>query len=103
MKLFHHKLWDNFKWANVFIIGVPKGSGQMAKIFEEIMSGHFPNLMRNAESIDPGSSINTHRRSSKKTTPILIMIKMLKNYVKTYIAEKPEKNGIAYLSIWGMM
>lgn len=75
----------------------------MVKIFEEIMFGYFLNLMKNVEFIDLGSLINIYRRSSKKIILIFIMIKMLKNYIKIYIVEKLEKNGIVYLLIWGMM
>ena len=41
-------LWDNIKWANLHIIGIPEGKEKGEKgienIFEEIMAGNFPNL-----------------------------------------------------------
>ena len=45
-------LWDNFKCANIWIIGVPEGEEQEQEIenlFEQIMKENFPNL---AEEID---------------------------------------------------
>ena len=40
-------LWDNIKWANLCIIGIPEGVEKdkgMENIFEEIITGNFPNL-----------------------------------------------------------
>ena len=38
-------LWDNIKWANLCIIGIPEGVEKdkgMENIFEEIIAGNFP-------------------------------------------------------------
>ena len=40
-------LWDNIKWANLCIIGIPEGEEKetgIENIFEEIMAENFPNL-----------------------------------------------------------
>ena len=40
-------LWDNIKWTNIHIIGVPEGKGREKvpeKIFEEIRAENFPNM-----------------------------------------------------------
>ena len=40
-------LWDNIKWANLHIIGIPEREEKekgIGSIFEEIMSENFPNL-----------------------------------------------------------
>ena len=40
-------LWDNIKWANLHIIGIPEGEEKekgIENIFEEIMAENFPNL-----------------------------------------------------------
>ena len=40
-------LWDNIKRANLHIIGIPEGVEKdkgMENIFEEIITGNFPNL-----------------------------------------------------------
>ena len=35
------ELWDNIKWTNIQIIGVPEGP---EKIFGETIAKHFPNI-----------------------------------------------------------
>lgn len=40
-------LWDNVKWANLHIIGIPEGEEKekgIENILEEIMSENFPDL-----------------------------------------------------------
>ena len=40
-------LWDNIKWANLCIIGIPEGEEKekgIENIFEEIMAKNFPHL-----------------------------------------------------------
>ena len=40
-------LWDNIKWTNINIIGVPEGEEQekgAENIFEEIIAKNFPNM-----------------------------------------------------------
>ena len=40
-------LWDNIKWADLCIIGIPEGKEKekgIENIFEEIMADNFPNL-----------------------------------------------------------
>ena len=42
-------LWDNFKWSNILIIGVPEGEEKEQKIwnlFEKIMKENFSNLVK---------------------------------------------------------
>ena len=42
-------IWDNFKWSNIQIIGVPEGEQQQQEIenlFEQIMKENFPNLVK---------------------------------------------------------
>ena len=41
-------LWDNFKYSNLCIIGVPEGEKkeqEIGNLFEKIMKGNFPNLV----------------------------------------------------------
>lgn len=40
------QLWDNFKWHNICAIEVPKGAMETEKIFKDIMSTNFSNLMK---------------------------------------------------------
>lgn len=76
---------------DLFAVGIPKGRGRQKKIFEEIMAGHFPDLMTNDESIDSGSSMNTHTRNRKKKTVSLIIIKMLKILYKNSTSRRNRK------------
>ena len=42
-------LWDNFKYSNIRIIGMPEGEveGQeIENLFEQIMKENFPNLAK---------------------------------------------------------
>ena len=46
------KLWDNFKYSNIRIIGVPEGEEQeqeVENLFEQIMKENFPNLAKEIE------------------------------------------------------
>ena len=39
--------WDNFKYSNIWIIGLPEGEEEEPEIehlFEQIMKENFPNL-----------------------------------------------------------
>ena len=41
------ELWDNIKWANLRVIGIPEGAEKdkgIENIVEEIITGNFPNL-----------------------------------------------------------
>ena len=45
-------LWDNIKWANLCIIGIPEGEEKekgIENIFEEIMAEKFPNLKKETD------------------------------------------------------
>lgn len=40
------ELWDNFRWSNICVTGVPEGEGKRTeKIFEKRMVEKFPKLM----------------------------------------------------------
>ena len=45
-------LWDNFKWSNIHIIGLPEGEVKEEKIrnlSEKIMKENFPNLVKETD------------------------------------------------------
>ena len=45
-------LWDNIKWTNIHIIGIPEGEEKERGIentFEEIMAENFPNLKKETD------------------------------------------------------
>ena len=42
-------IWDNIKWANLHIIGIPEGEERekvFKNVFEDIMAENFPNLKK---------------------------------------------------------
>uniref|UniRef100_A0A8D2BZW4 L1 transposable element RRM domain-containing protein n=1 Tax=Sus scrofa TaxID=9823 RepID=A0A8D2BZW4_PIG len=58
--------WDNIKWANLCIIGIPEGVGKdkgMENIFEEIIAENFPNLK------DTEFKIQEAQRAPNKLNP----------------------------------
>uniref|UniRef100_A0A8D0XRX0 L1 transposable element RRM domain-containing protein n=1 Tax=Sus scrofa TaxID=9823 RepID=A0A8D0XRX0_PIG len=77
-------LWDNIKQANLHLIGTPEGVEKdkgMENIFEEIITGNFPNLK------DTEFKIQEVQRAPKKIEPIRptprhIIIKMAKLVIK---------------------
>ena len=59
-------LWDNIKWANLRIIGIPEGEEKekgVENIFEEIITGNFPNLK------ETDFKIQEAQRSPNKLNP----------------------------------
>ena len=71
------KPWDNIKWANLRIIGIPEGEEKekvIENIFEEIMSENFPNL----KETDTGSTEAPNKLNPNRPTLKHIIIKMAK-------------------------
>ena len=59
-------LWDNIKWTNLHIIGIPEGEEkekEIENIFEEIMAENFSNLK------DTDIKINRKHRGPKQVEP----------------------------------
>ena len=59
-------IWDNIKRANLRIIGIPEGVEKdkgMENIFEEIITGNFPNLK------DTGFKVQEAQRAPNKLNP----------------------------------
>ena len=92
-------LWDNIKWANLCIIGIPEGVEKdkgMENIFEEIIDGNFPNLK------DTGFKIQEAQRAPNKLnpnrpTPRHIIIKMAKvNDKERILKAAREKQNVTY-------
>ena len=48
MRIVSEDLWDNIKHTNIWIIGAPEEEKKErnAKIFEEIIVEHFPNIKK---------------------------------------------------------
>ena len=61
-------LWDNFKWSNIWIIGVTEGEEQEQEIenlFEQIMKENFPNLVKEIDF----QEVQEAQRVPKKLDP----------------------------------
>lgn len=60
------ELRDNFKWLNIYIIGVPEGEqgdrGVDRKIFVELMNKNFPHSLETNIPTDPRSSTNVKHK-----------------------------------------
>ena len=89
-------LWDNIKWANLHIIGIPegveKGKG-MENIFEEIIAGNFPNLKDTEFKIQK----TPNKLNPNRPTPRHIIIKMAKVSDKERILKAArEKQNVTY-------
>ena len=73
-------LWDNIKWANLCIIGIPEGEEKdkgMENIFEEIMAENFPNLkVTHINILEAQRAPN--KLNPNRPTPRHIIIKMAK-------------------------
>ena len=60
--------WDNLKYSNIWIIGVPEGEEQEQKIenlFEKIMKENFPNLVKETDF----QEVQEAQRVPKKLDP----------------------------------
>ena len=73
-------LWDNIKQANLCIIGIPEGEEKekgMENIFEEIITGNFPNLKDTEFKIQEAQRA-PNKLNPNRPTPRHIIIKMAK-------------------------
>ena len=77
-------LWDNIKWVNLHIIGIPEGEGKekgIENIFEEIMSENVTNLketdIRIQEAQKAPKKLNPNRPAQR-----YVIIKMAKLKIK---------------------
>ena len=86
-------IWENIKWVNLRIIGVPEGEEKgIENIFEDTMAEHFPN-MKKQEAQRALNKLNPNR-----PTPRRIIIKMAKIKDKERILKASrEKQSINYM------
>ena len=74
------ELWDNIKRANLRIIGIPEGVEKdkgMENIFEENITGNFPNLKDSDFKIREAQSA-PNKLNPNRPTPRHIVIKVAK-------------------------
>ena len=64
-------IWDNIKEANLCIIGIPRGKEKEKKrlenIFEKIIAENIPNLKKETDNPDTGTTENPKQVESKHT------------------------------------
>ena len=93
------QLWNNIKWANLHMIGIPEGEKKekgIENIFKEIIAGEFPNLR------DTDFKIQEAQRAPNKLnpnslTPKHIIIKMAKvNDKERILKAAREKQSVNY-------
>ena len=73
-------LWDNIKWANLHIIGIPEGEEKekgIENLFEVIMAENFPNL-KDADVKIQEAQRAPNKLNPNRPTPRHIIIKMAK-------------------------
>ena len=74
-------LWDNIKYTNIHIIGVPEGEGREKgpeKIFEDITVENFPNMGKEIVNQVQEAQRDPGRINSRRNTPRHIVIKLTK-------------------------
>ena len=86
-------LWDNIKWANLRIIGIPgeeKEKG-IENIFEEMIVENFPNLQDTDIKIQEAQRA-PNKLNPNRPTPRHIIIKMAKVSDKERILKAAREN-----------
>jgi len=93
------ELWDNIKFSNIHIIGVPEGEErekETEKIFQEIIAKNFPHMEK-----EPVTQIQEarvpYKINPRRNTPRHILIKLTKIKGKEKILKAArEKKQITY-------
>ena len=87
-------LWDNTKYSNIQIMGVPE---EEEKIFEEIIVENFPNMEKEiANQVQEAQKV-PYRISPRRNTPRHILIKLTKTKHKERILKAArEKQQVTY-------
>ena len=96
-------LWDNFKRANIHIIGVPeeeKEEQDIGYLLEEKIKENFPNLVKEIDMQVQEAQRVPNKMDAKMSTPSHIIIKMLKVKDKQRILKAArEKQLITYRGV----
>uniref|UniRef100_A0A8D1WRJ9 L1 transposable element RRM domain-containing protein n=1 Tax=Sus scrofa TaxID=9823 RepID=A0A8D1WRJ9_PIG len=92
-------LWDHMKWANLCITGIPEGEEKekgIENIFEEIITGNFPNLKDTDFKIEEAERA-PNKLNPNRPTPRHIMVKIAKVHDKERILKAAtEKQSVNY-------
>ena len=87
-------LWDNTKYSNIQIMGVPE---EEEKIFEEIIVENFPNMEKEIANQVQEAQRVPYRINPRRNTPRLILIKLIKTKHKERILKAArEKQEVTY-------
>ena len=92
-------LWDNFKYSNIQITGVPEGEEEeqeMENLSEKIMKGNFPNLAKILDVQVQEDQRATKKLDPRRKTPRHIIIKLAKIKDKESLKSSKRK-GDRYL------
>ena len=93
-------LWDNIKYTNIQIIGVPEEQEKKKryeKIFEDIIVENSPNMEREIVSQVQEAQRVPYKISPRKNTPTHILIKVTKTKHKERILKaSKEKQQVTY-------
>ena len=74
-------LWDNFKYSNIWITGVPEGEEKVQEIenlFEQIMMENFPNLVKDLDMQVQDAQRVPKKLDPRRNMPRHIIIKLSK-------------------------
>uniref|UniRef100_A0A8D0WDS6 L1 transposable element RRM domain-containing protein n=1 Tax=Sus scrofa TaxID=9823 RepID=A0A8D0WDS6_PIG len=92
-------LWDNIKWVNLCMIGIPEGEEKekgIENIFEAIITGNFPNLKDTDFKIWE-AQMAPNKLNPNRATPRHIIIKMAKvNDKERILKAAREKQSVTY-------
>ena len=92
-------LWDNIKQANLHIIGIPEGAEKdkgMENIFEQIITGNFPNL-KDTDFNTQEAQRAPNKLNPNRPTPRHITIKMAKVNDKERILKAARENKLSII------
>ena len=94
-------LWDNIKWVNICIIGVPAGEERekgYEKMLEEIIAENFPNMGKEIVNQVQEAQRVSSRINPRRNTPRHIVIKLtkIKDKDKILKATREKKWQITY-------
>ena len=95
------ELWDNIKWDNLCVIGIPEGEEKeknIENIFEEIMAENCPNIKKTDIKIQEAQRAANKLKPNRPTLRHII-IKMAKVKAKERILKAAkEKQRINYVN-----
>ena len=90
-------LWDNIKYTNIRIIGVPEEEEKKKgyeKFFEEIIVGNFPNMEKEIVNQVQEAQRVPYRINPRRNMPRHILIKLVKTEHKEKILKAARKKQL---------